>query len=82
MSSAEKIVHFSSLPISQETKRGLLEFNFSRMTAIQQQSIIPALEGEDILGCAKTGSGKTLCFLIPVLFVVLFFILFLRFSSC
>jgi ATP-dependent RNA helicase DDX10/DBP4 len=25
------------------------------------------LKGKDILGAARTGSGKTLCFLIPVL---------------
>lgn len=36
------------------------------MTDIQRQSIGLALRGNDILGAAKTGSGKTLEFLIPV----------------
>lgn len=36
-------------------------------TEIQKQAIGYALQGKDILGAAKTGSGKTLTFLIPVL---------------
>lgn len=36
-------------------------------TAIQDQSIDPALEGEDIVGIAGTGTGKTAAFLIPVI---------------
>lgn len=37
------------------------------MTDIQAKAIPIALKGHDILGAAKTGSGKTLSFLIPVL---------------
>ena len=36
-------------------------------TAIQRGTIMPALRGRDILAAAKTGSGKTLGFLIPLL---------------
>jgi ATP-dependent RNA helicase DDX10/DBP4 len=37
------------------------------MTDIQAKAIPLALKGHDILGAAKTGSGKTLSFLVPVL---------------
>src|SRR4051794_6011842 len=37
------------------------------MTDVQAKSIPLALKGHDILGAAKTGSGKTLSFIIPVL---------------
>lgn len=37
------------------------------MTEVQARSIAPALTGRDILGAAKTGSGKTLSFLIPAI---------------
>lgn len=37
------------------------------MTDIQRKAVPLALKGHDILGAAKTGSGKTLSFLIPVL---------------
>lgn len=37
------------------------------MTPIQHKSIPPLLRGEDVEGSAKTGSGKTLSFLIPAI---------------
>ena len=58
---------FSDLPISQATASGLDASHFQTLTAIQQKAIPLALQGSDILGAAKTGSGKTLGFLIPVL---------------
>jgi len=54
------VVAFGSLPLSQSTLQGL-EYNaYTNMTAIQSASIPHALGGRDILGAAKTGSGKTL----------------------
>ena len=38
-----------------------------KMTDIQIQSIPVCLQCKDVLGAARTGSGKTLSFLIPVL---------------
>ena len=35
------------------------------MTKIQDRSIPALLAGKDLLGAAKTGSGKTLSFLVP-----------------
>lgn len=35
------------------------------MTEIQAKSILPLLDGRDLVGAAQTGSGKTLAFLIP-----------------
>ncbi|KAJ7905156.1 P-loop containing nucleoside triphosphate hydrolase protein [Mycena leptocephala] len=37
------------------------------MTEIQMQSLPVSLKGKDVLGAARTGSGKTLSFLVPVL---------------
>ncbi|MFH1377886.1 MAG: DEAD/DEAH box helicase [Planctomycetota bacterium] len=36
-------------------------------TPIQEQSIPLILEGKDILGCARTGTGKTAAFALPIL---------------
>ncbi|WP_269518370.1 ATP-dependent RNA helicase DbpA [Alteromonas sp. BMJM2] len=38
-----------------------------QLSPIQAQSLPSALQGRDIIGQAQTGSGKTLCFVIPVL---------------
>ncbi|XP_076444302.1 putative ATP-dependent RNA helicase DDX49 [Babylonia areolata] len=36
-------------------------------TPIQQQCVGPILAGQDCIGCAKTGSGKTAAFALPIL---------------
>ncbi len=36
-------------------------------TPVQAQSIPPLLEGRDLLGCARTGTGKTAAFALPIL---------------
>ena len=42
------------------------EFKFQRLTDIQSLCIPEALKGRDLLAEAKTGAGKTLAFLIPI----------------
>ncbi|KAH9870388.1 ATP-dependent RNA helicase dbp4 [Plenodomus lingam] len=58
---------FTDLPLSEPTKQGLKSSHFAVMTDVQAKAIPLALLGRDILAAAKTGSGKTLSFLIPVL---------------
>ncbi len=40
---------------------------YERPTAIQCQALPAALSGRDVLGLAKTGSGKTAAFVLPML---------------
>ncbi|KAF8178079.1 P-loop containing nucleoside triphosphate hydrolase protein [Mycena galopus ATCC 62051] len=63
----EGLKTFAELPISEPTKRGLKKAFFVNMTDIQTQSLPVSLKGKDVLGAARTGSGKTLSFLVPVL---------------
>ncbi|KAI9184482.1 ATP-dependent RNA helicase [Blastocladiella emersonii ATCC 22665] len=58
---------FANLEVSDNTKRAIAEMGFTRMTQIQARTVPAALTGRDILGAAKTGSGKTLSFLLPAL---------------
>merc|ERR1712198_685156 len=51
--------------VSEATLKGIEDMGFSHMTEIQAQTIPHLLEGRDLVGAAKTGSGKTLSFLIP-----------------
>uniref|UniRef100_A0A8C2TG88 Probable ATP-dependent RNA helicase DDX49 n=1 Tax=Coturnix japonica TaxID=93934 RepID=A0A8C2TG88_COTJA len=46
------------------------QMGLSRPTAVQAACIPPILQGRDCLGCAKTGSGKTAAFVLPVLQVL------------
>ncbi|BFZ59770.1 ATP-dependent RNA helicase dbp4 [Saitoella coloradoensis] len=59
--------HFTDLPLSQQTQKGLKASHFTTLTDIQKRAVPHALMGKDILGAARTGSGKTLAFIIPVL---------------
>lgn len=56
---------FAELNLSEKTMKGIKDMGFETMTEIQQRGIPPLLAGRDVLGAAKTGSGKTLSFLIP-----------------
>jgi ATP-dependent RNA helicase DDX18/HAS1 len=58
---------FSSLPLSPNLLNALTKLSFDFMTEIQAKSIPECLAGNDLVGAAKTGSGKTLSFLIPII---------------
>ncbi|KPA85369.1 putative Atp-dependent RNA helicase [Leptomonas pyrrhocoris] len=66
-STAHVYTKFEELPLSQRTMMGLERGKYTTLTPIQRESLHLALAGFDVLGAAKTGSGKTLCFVIPVL---------------
>lgn len=56
---------FTELNLSEKTMKAINDMPFDTMTEIQRRGIPPLLAGRDVLGAAKTGSGKTLSFLIP-----------------
>ncbi|KAJ5769983.1 uncharacterized protein N7511_002034 [Penicillium nucicola] len=58
---------FTELNLSDKTMQAIKEMGFETMTEIQQRTIPALLAGRDVLGAAKTGSGKTLSFLIPAI---------------
>ena len=58
---------FSSLDLSPEIQQALDACGYKEMTAIQEQAIIPARRGRDILANAQTGTGKTAAFALPIL---------------
>lgn len=63
----ENIKTFEDLPLCPATKKGLKASHFTDLTDIQRECVLPALNKQDLLAAAKTGSGKTLGFLIPIL---------------
>jgi len=58
---------FSSLDLAPEILKALKTCGYKEMTAIQEQAIIPARRGKDILANAQTGTGKTAAFAVPIL---------------
>ncbi|ALB46954.1 MULTISPECIES: DEAD/DEAH box helicase [Clostridium] len=57
---------FSDLNLNSSIIEGLQKQGINIPTSIQANSILPALEGKDIIGEAFTGSGKTLAYLLPL----------------
>jgi ATP-dependent RNA helicase DeaD len=58
---------FRQLKIKKQILKALNELDFDEMFPIQENAIPPMLEGKNVLGQAKTGTGKTACFGIPML---------------
>jgi len=58
---------FSGLGLSLDTLAVLAEIGFTEASPIQAQSIPPLLDGRDLIGQSKTGSGKTAAFGLPIL---------------
>lgn len=58
---------FSSLNLHKHLVKNLATLNYQTMTPIQAQSLPEILKGKDIIGQAKTGSGKTAAFALGIL---------------
>ena len=58
---------FESMDILPDVFRAVKRKGYRVPTPIQRKAIPPALEGRDVVAMARTGSGKTAAFLIPVL---------------
>jgi len=58
---------FDSLGLSAEVLRAISEKGYTQPTPIQQQAIPLVLKGQDLMGGAQTGTGKTAGFTLPLL---------------
>ena len=58
---------FSMLGITANLQRAIELAGYEKPTGIQESSIPVILKGQDLIAQAKTGSGKTLSFVLPIL---------------
>jgi len=58
---------FSDFALDETVKKNVLARGFDKPTPIQNQAILPILEGRDLVGVADTGTGKTAAFLLPLI---------------
>ena len=58
---------FANLDLATPLQTSLREQGYETPTPIQAQTIPAAVSGQDILGCAQTGTGKTAAFALPIL---------------
>ena len=60
-------IQFDQLGLPEPVLTAIKELGYEQPSPIQAQSIPPLLEGNDILGQAQTGTGKTAAFALPLL---------------
>ena len=58
---------FSKLGLEQPLIDAIHELGYQKPTHIQTQAIPSALNGQDLLAAAQTGTGKTASFVLPIL---------------
>ncbi|MCL4113506.1 UNVERIFIED_CONTAM: hypothetical protein GTU68_033661, partial [Idotea baltica] len=63
----KSLTTFQDINLIEPIQRALVDQDYTSPTPIQEQAIPPALTGQDILGCAQTGTGKTASFALPIL---------------
>ena len=64
-------VPFSTLGLEPSLLEGVTVRGFEKTTPIQSAVIPIALQGHDVIGCADTGTGKTVAFVLPILHRIL-----------
>ena len=60
-------MRFNELKIKEQIVKATIDLGYEQMMEIQQEVIPYILEGHDVIGQAKTGTGKTAAFGIPII---------------
>ena len=58
---------YADLTLAEPLRRAVADMGYETMTPIQQQAIPVVLAGQDVMGAAQTGTGKTAAFALPLL---------------
>jgi ATP-dependent RNA helicase RhlE len=64
-------MNFDQLDLSADVLRGVRASGYHTPTPIQKAAIPVILRGDDLIGCAQTGTGKTAAFVLPILSLLL-----------
>ncbi|KAK3049791.1 ATP-dependent RNA helicase dbp10 [Extremus antarcticus] len=64
---AKKGGAFQSMGLSAIVMKAIMKKGFTAPTPIQRKTIPMILDGQDVVGMARTGSGKTAAFVIPMI---------------
>jgi ATP-dependent RNA helicase RhlE len=62
-----KALKFTEFGLHEEILMGLKDMGFENATPVQEMAIPIILDGNDLIACAQTGTGKTAAFLIPTI---------------
>jgi len=60
-------VTFQDFNFNEQLLEGVLSMGYTQATPIQEMTIPVIMNGDDLIACAQTGTGKTASYLLPVL---------------
>jgi len=60
-------MNFSEFGLNEELIEAISYMGFEKATPIQDKAIPVIMKGNDLIGCAQTGTGKTAAFILPIL---------------
>ena len=60
-------MNFTQFKFGKELREGLDMMGFIKATPIQEKAIPIIQQGDDLIACAQTGTGKTAAFVLPIL---------------
>ncbi len=58
---------FEDFKLNRQILNAVADAGYTLPTPVQQKAIAPILSGQDIMGVAQTGTGKTAAFVLPIL---------------
>ncbi len=58
---------FDEMQLTRELQKAIIDMGFEELTPIQSRTIPLIMEGKDVIGQARTGTGKTLAFGLPMI---------------
>ena len=58
---------FTDFPFTPDLAYNISQKGYKAPSAIQDQAIMPIINGQDVIGLANTGTGKTAAFLLPII---------------
>ncbi|KAL9251620.1 DEAD-box ATP-dependent RNA helicase 31-like protein [Drosera capensis] len=61
---------FDQCPVSPKSLKAIRDAGYERMTMVQEATLPFILKGKDVMAKARTGTGKTIAFLLPSIEVV------------
>ena len=61
------MIDFNEINLNKQLKNALADLGFQHQTPIQEQTFSKILSGNDLVGIAQTGTGKTLAYCLPLL---------------
>src|SRR6187402_409743 len=63
-------ITFEDFNFNRQILNAIADAGYTEATPIQQKAIPPIMNGQDVVGIAQTGTGKTAAYVLPILMKV------------